>query len=124
MALSGLGQLIAQDVKYNTNNGLSTLQEINNYYSGNSNNNSGYNSVAPGQSVQNTAPISDYQYTQDEIPEAVANAQKNLNLRSLPSQDYANQVQADIITDYQGFIFEKSQFFRLISRHRTSRPNP
>ena len=107
MALTGISQLIAQDIKNgNANNFQNYIQSQENYgaFSGNSN----YNSVAPGSKATSTYPVEQYQNKTDGIPQSIIDAQQKLNMRSIPTQEYANQVQADLIADYHGYTTDKN----------------
>lgn len=69
---------------------------------------SGYQSVAPGTGITSTQPAGNYNNKADYIPQSVTDAQQKLNYRSIPSQQYANQVQNDLIADYHGYMTDKN----------------
>ena len=108
MALTGTAQLVAQDIKNGNANNFNALQDLIESNGANYSNNSNYNSVKPGQEVKSTYPVEQYQNKTDYVPDSVTQAQRNLNLRSLPTQAYANQVQADLIADYHGYKTDKN----------------
>ena len=107
MALTGLSHLIAQDVKNGNADNFNAYNQAQ-QNSGNEFGNSNYNEVRPGSTANSTYPVENYNIRTDEIPESVINAQRNLNMRSLPTQEYANQVQADLIADYHGYKTDKN----------------
>ncbi len=69
---------------------------------------SNYQTVNPGTSINSTAPAGQYNNRADYIPQSVTDAQRQLDMRSMPSQTYANQVQNDLIADYHGYMTDKN----------------
>lgn len=123
MALSGTVQDIIQS------SGVSNGYEGGYSNSGYSDSGSGYNSVGSNykETAKSTAPLADYNPYADGAPQSVIDAENELNHRSIPNQEYAQQVQDTIIRDNLGYLsdpnykgtysaLEASQAFEYLSR--------
>ena len=77
-----------------------------NYNSSGSSSGSGYKSVNSNykDNAKNTAPVSEYNPYANGVPQSIIDAQNELNLRSIPNQQYAQMVQDTIIKDNLGYL--------------------
>ena len=69
---------------------------------------SSFETISPGTGITSMTPDEQYKNRADHISQSVTDAQRQLDMRSVPSQAYANQVQNDLIADYHGYMTDKN----------------
>ena len=91
------------NVNISTYSGYSGGSNYNNSGSGSG---SGYNSVNSNykDTAKNTAPVAEFNPYANGVPQSIIDAQNELNLRSIPNQQYAQMVQDTIIKDNLGYL--------------------